>query len=124
MRDLVEALEGLERDSALGDDPVEMEEFRVGAAEVLPHVRRDPLALAKRCLGVGGGQIVEHALLPMQVRRDQPPRRSRAARRRLERQRQNRQFEQPEYGVFQPVTQVFEIDHHSARPVGSPAESA
>ncbi len=104
--DLFETLQRLQRDASGGDDLVEMKEFGIGAAEVFPHVAGEPLALVERHVGVGGGQIVQHALLPAEPGRNQPPGGARTARCGFQRQSDDRRREQPESGIFQPVAQA------------------
>ena len=71
--DFVELLRRLEADALLSDDLLEVERFAEGAAEVLPHARRDPLALGVRKLGIGERKIAERAFLPMKTGGDEPP---------------------------------------------------
>ena len=61
--DLAQLLHGLEGDPAFPHDLLEEKAFGEGAAEVLPHVARDPLALLERHVGKGEGQIAERPLL-------------------------------------------------------------
>ena len=55
--DFAQLLHRFEGDPAFRHDLLEKKAFGEGAAEVLPHVARDPLAFLERHVGKGEGQI-------------------------------------------------------------------
>ena len=112
--DLAQLLHRFEGDPAFRHDLLEKKAFGEGAAEVLPHVARDPLALRERHVGEGEGEIVKRALLAAEAGSDQAPGRARFARGGLERTHGNRALNQPESGIFQPMAQFCREAHHSA----------
>ena len=120
---VVELLRRLEADPLLGDDLLEVERFAERAAEVLPHGRRDPLALLKGKLRVGERKIAQRALLPIEEGGDEPPGEARAQRHGFERQRRRGCLSSPEYDIFQPVTQGL-VEGHSAARYRRAAEAA
>ena len=95
-------------------DLLEEKAFGEGAAEVLPHVARDPLALLERHAGKGEGQIVKRPLLAAEAGSDEAPSHARFARGGLERTRGDPRLDQPESGIFQPIAQFCREAHHSA----------
>src|ERR1700756_4567945 len=105
--DVFELLHGLVADALLGDDLLEVERFAKGAPEVLPHARRDALALGVRKIGISQFEVAERTLLPVETRRDEPPGEARTPRHRLERKSGRGCLSGPESEIFQPVTQRF-----------------
>ena len=59
--------------AGVGDDAIDLHGLGHDAAEVLPHRERDGLALLRRLLGKGDGQVVQRALVAAIVGRDQAP---------------------------------------------------
>jgi hypothetical protein len=118
--DLVDLGLGLEGYATLGRDRFEVERLAEGAAEVFPHPSREPLALGLRHLGIGEGEVAHHALLPVEVRRDQAPREAGGFRGGFERERASDGFDKAKSGELQPVTQVFGNSHDSASPSAPP----
>ncbi len=96
---------GLERHPALGCDPVEVERFGEGAAEVLPHPGGEFLPLGLRHPGIGEGEVAHDAFLPVEMRGDQAPRQPRRPGGDLHRQRARYAFGKAKADVFQPVAQ-------------------